>query len=262
MKKIAIILLSAFCLACGGAKKEQVEEPKAEAPSKTGHHSASITKVFEAHGGYDTWTSLKQLSYENGGSKTLVELQNRYTLIESENQTVGFDGENVWVNPPSEKADGQRMRYNLMFYFYAFPFVVGDPGVFYEDMEPIELQGKAYNAVKISYGNGVGDSPKDNYIILSDPETNQMQWLMYTATFGGDESSDRFSLIKYEGWNELGGVLLPSSLQWYQYSDGVVGEPRGGARLFENIQVSTEYPAMSNFEMPEGAQVAKLPEEK
>ncbi len=256
MKKLLFLSLSILVMACGGTKteSESVSEVQATPETHTDHHSSSIAKVFEAHGGFDNWSALKTLSYENGGQKTLVELQNRYTRIDSENQTVGYDGEKVWVNPPSENAARQRMRYNLMFYFYAFPFVVGDPGIVYEDLAPVELQGSSYNAVKVSYGDGVGDSPKDNYIVLSDPATNQMKWLMYTATFGGEDASDRYSLIKYEGWKEFEGVILPSSLQWYQYSNGVVGEPRGGARVFENIQVSKEYPAMDNFTMPEGAQ--------
>lgn len=256
MKKLLLLTLSVLMMACGGAKTESDSNSEVqEAPiTKTDHHSSAIAKVFDAHGGFDQWSSLKTLSYDNGGQNTLVELQNRYTRIQSENQTVGFDGEKVWVNPPSENAGRQRMRYNLMFYFYAFPFVIGDPGITYEDLEPMDLQGKSYNAVKVSYGDGVGDSPKDNYIVLSDPETHQMHWLMYTATFGGGEASDRFSLIKYEGWKAYEGVVLPSSLQWYQYNDGVVGEPRGGARVFENINVAKEYPSMDNFSMPEGAQ--------
>jgi len=255
MKKAIFLCLLTALMACDGTKTESVTAVVVqEEVSKTGHHIEAITKVFNAHGGFDNWTALKQLSYENGGQKTLVELQNRYTRIDAENQTVGFDGDHVWVNPPSENASGQRMRYNLMFYFYAFPFVVGDPGITYEDVGALELMGKTYNGVKVSYGDGVGDSPKDNYIVYADPETNQMEWLMYTATFGGGEASERYSLIKYDGWKDFEGVILPSSLQWYQYRDGVVGNPRGGARLFENIQVSKEYPTMDNFTMPEGAQ--------
>lgn len=200
------------------------------------------------------------MSYENGGSKTLVELQNRYTRIDSEHQTVGFDGEQVWVYPASEDANQQIMRYNLMFYFYAFPFVVGDPVVNYEAIEQVTLRDELFDVVKITYNAAIGDAPNDSYIILSNPSTHQMEWLLYTASFGGD-ASDRYSLIKYEGWQEMGGVILPSSLQWYSYTDGVVGDPRGPARIFENILVSEEFPAMENFIMPEGASVAKLPEE-
>ena len=261
MKKYLAITLMTLLFACGGTKTEEktvAAEP--EAPSKTAHHSASITKVFDAHGGFNTWDKMNQLSYKMGEQTTLVELKNRYTRLESEAQTVGFDGEKVWVNPPSENADRQRMRYNLMFYFYAFPFVVGDPGITYEDLEPIELQGKTYNQVKVSFNDGVGDSSKDNYIICSDPETNQMEWLLYTATFGGGETSDRYGLIKYGEWQTINGVTIPKSIQWHTFKDGEVGEPRGGARSFENVAISEEVPSMDNFTMPEGAQVAADPQ--
>ena len=257
MKKISVFALLVLLVACNGPKQEAkvVEEAKVD---HTAHHIPAISKVFDAHGGYDNWSKLKTMYYENGNSKTLVDLQNRYTRIDSENQTVGFDGEQVWVYPASENADRQRMRYNLMFYFYAFPFVIGDPGINYENIEPVELEGKTYNAVKVTYNNGVGDSPNDSYIICSDQETNHMQWLMYTATFGG-APKDSYNLIKYEGWTEMGGVLLPTSLQWYQYANGEVGAPRGGANTFQNIRVSEEYPAMDNFKMPEGASIANMP---
>ncbi len=252
----------ALLISCEAKKTEPTvaEVPATPEVDYTAHHVPEVTAVFDAHGGFDTWSTLKSLSYDMGGSTTLTELQNRYARIESEEQTVGFDGENVWVYPPSEDADRQRMRYNLMFYFYAFPFVVGDPGVNYDVLPQIELAGKSYNQVKIAYDAGVGDAPNDSYIICSDPETNKMEWLLYTATFGG-ASKDKYSLIKYEDWQNYGGVTLPGKLQWYTYEDGVVGEPRGSGRTFENVQVSTEYPSMDKFKMPEGASIAQLPAE-
>ena len=128
--------------------------------------------------------------------------------------------------------------------------MIGDPRIEYEDLEGIEIQSKKYNAIKISFNEGIGDAPKDNYIVLSDTETHQLEWLMYTATFGLDETSDRYSLIKYGGWAEYQGVYLSSSSQWYQYKDGTVGEPKGAARKFSEIVVSKDYPAMGNFEVP------------
>jgi len=249
------MLLFSFVLFACGPEKNPNEKSEPIASNDTAHHLEAISKVFDAHGGFEQLTSLKSMSYENGGARTTVNLENRKTLVASEDQQVGFDGEQVWVMPPSPTADRQRMRYNLMFYFYAFPFVVGDPGVIYEQLAPITLQGLVYDALKVSYEEGVGDSPKDNYIILSDQATNQMQWLLYTATFGSDERKEQYSLIKYTGWEERGAVLLPSSLQWYQYEEGMVGEPRGEARLFREVQVSTAYPNDSLFEAPQGAYI-------
>ncbi|HEY9116776.1 MAG TPA: hypothetical protein VIN11_03065 [Roseivirga sp.] len=261
MKQFIICLLAFSVFACNSKPQVSNTEEAVETVQYNAHHIPEIIQVFEAHGGYANWAKLKTLSFENGGSKTLVELQNRYTRIESENQTIGFDGEQVWVYPASDDADRQRMRYNLMFYFYAFPFVVGDPGVNYEAIDQIRIKGELFNAVKVTYNAGIGDAPNDSYIILSNPSTHQMQWLLYTATFGG-EASDRYSLIKYEGWQEIGGVIIPTSLQWYTYNNGEAGDPRGAARVFQNIQVSKEFPAMENFRMPEGAAVAKLPAEQ
>lgn len=261
MKNLIAVCGFILFLSCEGKKEatvSEVAEPESRVDNLS-HHIPEITSIFDAHGGYDTWSSLKSLSYDMGGSTTLTELQNRYARIESEDQVVGFDGENVWVYPASEDADRQRMRYNLMFYFYAFPFVVGDPGVNYEVLDQIDLGGGMYNQVKVSYDSGVGDAPNDSYIICSDPETNQMEWLLYTATFGG-QAKEKYSLIKYDGWQNFEDVMLPTSLQWYTYEDGIVGEPRGDARNFTNIKVSKEYPSMENFRMPEGAAIARMPE--
>ena len=138
---------------------------------------------------------------------------------------------------------------------------MGDPGIVYEDVKPKEILGKTYNGVKISYGEGIGDSPRDNYIVYSDPETNQMQWLMYTATFGRDQSSDRYNLIRYGNWQTINGVTIPVSIQWYQYRNGEVGQPRN-EMVFENVSISEEVPSMDNFVMPEGAQVVSTPSEE
>ncbi len=256
MKNLVFLLSTALMIACGGTKPDQSTAEKPTAVDQYSHHIPQITKVFKAHGGYASWSKLKMLSYQMNGTKTLTDLQNRYTRMESENQTVGFDGKNVWMYPASEDVAQQRMRYNLMFYFYAFPFIVGDPGVNYEALAPIELQGASYDAVKITFDSGVGNAPNDSYIICSDPATGRMHWLLYTATFGG-EAKEQYNLIRYKDWAKQGDVLLPTSLQWYQYEDGVVGEPRGEARRFENIQVSEETPSMDLFEAPEGAAIAE-----
>lgn len=219
------------------------------------HHIKELTQVFDSHGGYEQWDSMNSLSYVRGEESTITDLKNRKIRLESPERTIGFDGQNVWVFPDSVDASRARFYHNLYFYFYAMPFVVGDPGAFYEVLDQRELAGKRYNQIKVSYGENVGDAPDDNYIILSDPETNKMEWLMYTVTYRSGEPSERYSLIGYENWSEFDGVMLPTSLKWYQFVDDSVGAERSEV-LFDEIAISSEKVNPTLFNMPEGSQIA------
>ena len=256
MKKFLYSSLVTFLFACQPTQK-QAEEPKQGefTYTKPSHHSDTLTKVFNAHGGYEQWSKMKSLSYIKGEESTITNLQNRKIRLESPSQTIGFDGSEVWVTPDTVDASRARFYHNLYFYFYSMPFVVGDPGAFYEDVEPMELDGKQFNGIKVSYGDGIGDAPDDNYIIWYDQETNKMTWLMYTVTYRSGESSDQYSLIKYADWAEVNGLLLPTTFQWYQYQDGVVGNQRNEAK-FEGVVINEEMPDDALFEKLEGAQIA------
>ena len=220
------------------------------------HHSESIDRVFAAHGGYEKWSQMKTLSYLKGDESTITNLQNRKIRLESPGRTIGFDGADVWVSPDTLATDRIRFYHNLYFYFYSMPFVVGDPGASYEDLPARILNGKSYEGVKVSYGAGVGDAPDDNYIIWYDPKTYLMEWLMYTVTYRSGEPSDSYSLIKYDGWQEVNGLLLPTFLQWYQYDQEVVGDPRGDGAQFSEIRLSEQAPESSLFARPDNAAIA------
>ncbi len=220
-----------------------------------------VSKVFEAHGGYDQWTEMSALSYAmENGEKQLISLKDRKVLIEGEERTIGFDGNEVWVQPDTADASRARFYHNLYFYFYAMPFVLGDSGISYEQLEPKEMQEEVLSGIKVSYGEAVGDSPDDNYILWYDPSTYQMKWLMYTVTYGKDGASDRYSLIKYPEWTEVNGLKLPKKLQWHVYKNDSIGDVRGEA-LFTDVLINKEVPNAQLFEMPEDAQVAPGPEE-
>lgn len=224
------------------------------------HHTAEITQVMEAHGGFDQWQSMKSLSYElENGEKHFISLDDRRVLVQGQEKTIGFDGDNVWVTPDTVDASGARFYHNLYFYFFAMPFVLGDPGIIYEKQEPRDFQGENLDGVKVSFGVSNGDSPKDNYIIWYDPTTYQMKWLMYTSTYHSRAPTDRYNLIRYTGWEDKSGLKLPTKLQWHVYKNDSIGEVRGEA-LFDQISLSSEKLDNSVFMMPEHAQIAPGPE--
>ncbi len=259
MKYPAFVFVLAICISSCQQPQETTEQSSPEAaPSNTSHHSESISKVIQAHGGFENWSKMAHLSYSKGEEKTVTNLWNRKIRLETSEKVIGFDGENVWVAPDSVEVGNARFYHNLYFYFYAMPFVVGDPGAFYEDVEPREIHGKSYNGIKVTYGEGVGDTPDDFYILWYDPETFKMEWLMYTVTFRSGAANEDYRLIKYGDWNEIGGLLLPTAFQWHKFEDGVEGEMTRKV-VFENIIVSNEPPSEALFTMPEGAQLAPMP---
>lgn len=257
MKNCIAFILIGVLGACQPAKKEEVAQLEIKMPTRLARHSASIDKIFKAHGGFEIWSGMKQLDFTKGDERHTIGLKTRESVISSPNRTIGFDGQEVWVAPAAAKIDGARFYHNLYFYFYAMPFVLGDPGVFYEDLAERNILGTPYAGVKISYDDGVGDSPKDNYIVWYDKDTNKMEWLMYTVTYRSGETSEEYHLIKYSQWENFDGLTLPKVLQWYEFENDSVGNMRNEV-VFDSISISKEQPAKHLFTRAEDAQIAPL----
>lgn len=224
---------------------------------------AELKPVFEAHGGLEKWNEMQALTYSFlRGEKDEVQkmdLRNRKARIEGKGYTIGFDGEEVWVAPNKAAYSGSSARFyhNLMFYFYAMPFVLADPGINYEVLPQGEILGKMYNKISITYGSGVGDAPDDEYIICFDPETNKMEWLLYTVTYFSKEKGKKYNALHYNKWQEVNGLLLPETNAGYRTSNDSITEKRYES-LFKNVSISTEAFDQSIFEMPSEAEIDSL----
>jgi len=136
------------------------------------------------------------------------------------------------------------------------PYVLGDDGIVYEQKPNTELDGKMYLTTKISFNDGIGDSPKDEYILYSDPETNQMAWLAYTVTYMDGQKSDDFHYIKYDTWQDVNGLQLPKKITWYNMENGKPKGERNDMR-FKDISMTETILEPSVFEKPDNAVVVQ-----
>jgi len=198
-------------------------------PVKT--YPKNVKTILDTHGTMERWNAVRHLGFtlekEGGDEKHIVDMHSRKTRIETDKWILGFDGEKVWLEQDSTYYQPERARFyhNLMFYFYAMPFVLADDGITYSNADPLEFEGVSYPGTKISFGPSVGDAPDDEYIIYRDPNSNMMAWLAYTVTYGKNEKSDRFSYIKYNEWQKTAeGFAIPRKIQWYKMKDGVPTE--------------------------------------
>ena len=262
MKKLSLIV---FCfitiIAC---KQEQKTEDykNTELNITTSIYPEKISKVFDAHGGIDAWNSMEYLYFEiekpTVNDMYDVALKSRKSLISYEHHLLGFDGDNVWLKNLDTVTykSNPKFYYNLMFYFYAMPFVLGDDGIHYAESEPLEFEGVTYPGILISYESGVGESPDDEYILYYHPDTFKMEWLAYTVTFFSKEKAKAFNLIKYANWQQIDGLMLPSNLQWYQYKDGKIGDVRNEVK-FVNAKLLNQVPDEIIFKVPDSTMIVE-----
>lgn len=261
MKNGLFILVLLLIVSCKRQPQDDVDYVEEKVEVVTSAYPENITKILNAHGGLEQWNKMLHLTFsiekETVEEKTITDLKSRKSLIKTDAFSLGFDGEKVWLKDTDSLYKGNpKFYYNLMFYFYAMPFVLADNGIIYEDVEPLIFSDKSYPGIKISYENGVGSSSEDEYILYYNPGTYQMEWLSYTVTFFSKEKSKKFSFINYSNWQELNGLILPETISWYKSENNKPTVKRNDVK-FINVSISKKKESDDIFEKPENAEVVE-----
>ena len=172
MKKVFLLLAIVILVSCKneakkGVKKEVVKEIKKE------NFPDELAKVFAKHGGINTWRKAQVLSFNKGEEVHTTDLHSRKIVINSPKYSIGFDGNEVWLDEEKEGdyKGNKDFYYNLYFYFYAMPFVLADNGITYDKVDDLTFEETNYPGYKISYASNKGTSPDDNYIVYYNPKT-------------------------------------------------------------------------------------------
>lgn len=249
--KYAMLSIFSFSLLFSCVQKETETEP-----SDDKEYNTTLLKVLEAHGGIEDWNKQQTLTFTLGNQNHTIDLKSREVKINSPQFSMGNDAGRVWIKQDTAAFQGSpTFFHSLMFYFHTVPFVFADDGINYEQVVDKEIMGTTYKGLKMSFNAGVGDAPKDEYIMYYHPDTNRMEWMAYASTYRTQEKSDNFGMIHYKTWKQTDGFLLPTELQWHQYKNGKVGEASGDARTFTNTKVMEKEMADNFYAMPEGAEV-------
>lgn len=238
MMKYTFLLLLAFAACKPTTKTEEPVQGQTEA-----NYPQNLQNILNAHGGLDSWDGYKTLSFTIPGEPIsevhTIDLHSRKDRVDRDSVALGFDGNSVWLHDPGNNYTGKPEFYhNLMFYFYAMPFVLADPGIIYEETEALVVNDTTYAGLQISFEPQTGVSANDEYYLYYDTQNYQMRWLGYTATFGAEEKSDQITYIAYNDWQTVGEVVLPRSITWYASENGKPTTPRRTVN-FENLSLNT-----------------------
>ena len=251
-KHTLLIIFSIVIISCVNKSKKGleivtiVEVEKEVFPTELG-------KVFDKHGGINSWRKAQTLSFNKGEEVHTTDLHSRKTVINTPKYSLGFDGEAIWLDEVEKGTykGNPTFYYNLYFYFYAMPFVFADTGIIYKKVDDLVFEGSKYPGYKISYKANIGSSPDDNYKVYYNPKTYQMEWLAYTVTFTDKESNNDYHLIKYNKWEDVDGFLLPKEITWYKMDEkGMPTKPERPATEFTLPLIRQGKLADSFFEKP------------
>jgi hypothetical protein len=223
---------------------------------------------IEAHGGLADWFSNGPLFFRFtyrplAGGKVRDTYQTvdtwssraRHRLASDETREFGWDGERAWqMTEEGELAINARFWALTPFYFIAIPFVLADPGVELEETGSAELEGRAYDLLKVTYGSGVGDSPDDYYIVYIDAETKRVGAVRYIVSYPGffpEGGHSPEKLMIYDGEQRAGGILFAKTFRTFEWDGGERGS------LVTKIEMTDvafrPETSVDFFEAPEGA---------
>ena len=273
LKNLGIIILATILTVSVLGCKPKKKATKLEKTTKTETHVFSIEekkgqllleKCLSAHGGIDKWNSFEGLEYnlvDNGKQVyQLTQLKDRRAYLKSKKYEVGFNGEVAWSVPDASQVSGKSAAfyYNLDFYFIGIPFLLKDPGVSVIYNGKYMISEKEYESIRITFGAGIGLSPKDVYYLYFDPKTFELNILTYSISYFDSENARIKSAKVYSDYRKVQGLIMPHKMENFEWADGAMGKSKNHLRLFSNINFLLEIPDESLFEVPEGAVIEKL----
>lgn len=232
-----------------------------------------LEATYDAHGGLALWRSYRTVEYDmvwESPRRVLkdqqtFDLKTRNGLIRGENYLLGADGKDVWIRPGLDALGGMPPRFYMWtpFYFFAMPFVFADPGVVLEPLGARRVGGVDYDAVKVSFEPGTGDSPEDYYLAHLDKKSRQLKVVAYIVTYPSLRKGKPLTELEphalvFDEWQTAHSLSVPRSARFFNWkNDDLEGEPVGTIR-FSGVRFSGEPPAADRFIKPEDAVIAPL----
>lgn len=155
-------------------------------------------------------------------------------LAKANGATLVYDGKNLYLSPA--KVNEKEARFDIFTwqYFFSMPFKLTDPGTIWEERSDQKLDGKTYQAARLTFTANTGDSPDDWYLIYKDPNTNRLKAAAYIVTFNSkpEEAEKNPHIIVYSDYKMVEGVAFASKWKFYDWNrENGLGKQLGEAEI-------------------------------
>lgn len=253
----------------------ETEEATSEAVDSADQRFAAAFAgpIEEAHGA-DAWNAAEAveagLALDYGGNRvlegTMVFSPNmeRVRLDAGGARVYWHDG-TAWVSPAD--AEMPRARFHVLTwpYFLAAPMKLRDPGTNLEDLGQREMDGVSYDAARLTFEPGTGDTPDDWYVVYRETDTDRLGAMAYIVTYGTpkEQAEAEPHAIRYLDFADVGGASVPTTWELYNWSEeeGIHGDPLGRVEL-SGVELVSAADGMEEgfFTPPEDAREVAKPQ--
>lgn len=201
-----------------------------------------VLRGIEAHGGLKAWFGGAALQFRytyaptdrpKRDSTQTVDLIRARVYHNVHAPVIGrlaFDGHEAW-STFDPKLIAARFWSLTPYYFVGMPFVFADPGVNLEvvDEDPAAAGLPASTAVRVTFGDGVGDAPDDYYIAYFAKDGGRLLAVRYVVSYpaffkGSGRSHTPEKLLVFEAPKSLGPLKVSRRHVFYGFGDGARGE--------------------------------------
>ena len=216
MKYITLIAFSSILL-LGASTKEKKETPFITQTEEAHQKKVFLEKSaiqFDIHVQFGGKTSLK-------GKMTLSTDSKQGRIELNEGQSIYYQEDKVYYSPTIEmNSDWVRFHAYTWSYFLLLPYKLQDPGTIWSTYENNVLNGKAYEANKLTFTSITGDTPDDWYIIYTDRERKLLTAAAYIVTSGPptEEAEKDPHAISYIHYEMIENVPIAQDWLFYEWS--------------------------------------------
>lgn len=236
-KYLITLAIGTFLLgACENAKKSEVEDSNVaieNEETKEPTEADLLVKEIEMAHQSQQFNSLEAIQFNLdltfGGKKrfqgtiTMTPNGGQVKMKDSSN-TMLWDGKKSMILPDTTNEPGAQFALLTWSYFFAAPYKLSDPGTYHEYLGMKPLGEQTYPSTKLTFGENVGQSPDDWYIVYKDNNSDLLAAMAYIVTAGTstEEAEKDPHAITYEAYIEVEGI--PFATQWNFWTWNKKGE--------------------------------------
>ncbi|HAA19513.1 MAG TPA: hypothetical protein DCR93_08950 [Cytophagales bacterium] len=233
MNRIFLVALAVFFVACQSKEASDTtataEEVRTSELPASDSRTPLVAPLQKAHG-MEVIRSISavvgDLQLVQNGEPILTSKMyvsgdgSRVRMEHSDGAVLVYDGTECWASTAEAATTNNRFHLLTWSYFLMAPFKITDPGTHLEDtgVRP-NLSGQESPTFRLTFDNGIGDTPEDWYVIYQNPETQLMDAMSYIVTFSGPAEEAEPHAIHYQDYVEVAGVKLSTFWSLYNWSE-------------------------------------------